>query len=323
MVGQVNARRLALFTVLAAFIGTAGVEALHTLTPRCCDPTSEWSVGLESGATWAKTAEIVEARSEYAADYLSHLSWDALVGRAGIQLSHRMRGILRMNGRLWFLVAAPEGTLVNLDYLDSTSDAVTHRSVSRAELLGFGWELSTDLMLAEEKRSGLYVRSFARLAYRGNYHSWTARGGEYKYPDRQGRFDDDQELLRYLALHQVVGLGAAVELGQATHGLYGRLGAMVTPFSLVDDRDVHVLSDTEYFNTYRWGWYVQPEVAVGIGLGGRLTVEAFYEPVLQFEFGETRTRIKTPHGVTVPEENNYEMAAHRVGVRFLWSVSSK
>ena len=98
-----------------------------------------------------------------------------------------MRGILRMNGRLGFLVAAPEGKLVNLDYLDSTSDAVTHRSVSTAELLGFGWELSTDLMLVEERRGGLYVRSFARLAYRGSYHSWTAGGGEYEYLDRQGR----------------------------------------------------------------------------------------------------------------------------------------
>ena len=300
------------------------MEALHPLTPSCCDPTPEWSVGLESGAAWAKTKEIVEARSEYAADYLSHLSWDALAGRAGIHLSHRMRGVLRMNGRLGFLAAAPEGTLVNLDYLDSTSDAVTHRSVSTAELFGFGWELSTDLMLVDERRGGLNVRSFARLAYRGSYHSWTARGGEYEYPDRQGRFDDGQELLRYLALHQVVGLGASVELGQATHGLYGRLGGTVSPFSMVDDRDVHVLSDTEYYNTYRWGWYVQPEVAVGIGLGGGLTVEAFYESALQFEFAETRTRIKTPHGVTVPEEKpNYEMTVHRVGVRFLWSVSSK
>ena len=107
-------------------------------------------------------------------------------------------------------------------------------------------------MLVEERRGGLYVRSFARLAYRGSYHSWTAGGGEYEYLDRQGRFDDDQELLRYLVLHQVVGLGASVELGQATHGLYGRLGGTVSPFSLVDDRDVHVLSDTEYYNTYRW-----------------------------------------------------------------------
>ena len=301
----------------------AGVDVLHPLSPRCCDPTTEWSVGLESGAVWAETEEIVKARSDYAADYLSHLTWDALVGLAGIHLSHRMRGILRINGRLWFLAAAPDGTLVNLDYLDSTSDAVTHRSVSMAELLGFGWELSTDFMLMEQRRGEVYVRSFARLAYRGNYHSWKARGGEYEYPDRQGRFDVDEELLRYLVLHQAVGLGAFVELGQVTDGLYGRLGGMVSPFSLVDDRDVHVMSGTEYYNTYRWGWYVQPEIAVGVGLGERLVVEAFYEPALQFEFGETSTQIKTPHGVSVPEEKpNYEMTLHRVGVRLLWSVPS-
>jgi len=216
--------RLASLTVLAVVVGTAGVEALYPFSPRCCDRNPEWSVGLESGATWAATREIVDARSEYAADYLSHLSWNALVGRAGIHVSHRMRGILRMNGTLWFLADAPGGTLVNLDYLDSTSDAVTHRSVSTSELFGFGWELSTDLMLVERRRGRLYVRSFARLAYGGNYHSWTARGGEYEYPDRQGRFDIDQELLRYLVLHQVVGLGAFVELGQVKEGLYGRLG---------------------------------------------------------------------------------------------------
>ena len=81
----------------------------------------------------------MEARSDYAADYLSHLYWDVPVGHAGIHLSHRLRGILRMNGTLWFLAAAPGGTLLNLDYLDSTSDALTHRSVSTAELFGFGW----------------------------------------------------------------------------------------------------------------------------------------------------------------------------------------
>ena len=266
----------------------------------------------------------MDARSEYAADYLSHLSWNALVGRAGIHVSHRMRGILRMNGTLWFLADAPGGTLVNLDYLDSTSDAVTHRSVSTSELFGFGWELSTDLMLVERRRGRLYVRSFARLAYGGNYHSWTARGGEYEHPDRQGRFDIDQELLRYLVLHQVVGLGAFVELGQVKEGLYGRLGGMVSPISMVDDRDVHMLSGTEYYNTYRGGWYVQPEVAVGALLGDRLAVEAFYVPALQFEFGETRTRIRTPHGVTVPAEKpNYEVTLHRAGIRLLWSVPSK
>jgi len=69
---------------------------------------------------------------------------------------------------------------------------------------------------------------------------------------------------------------------------------------------------------------VQPEVAVGALLGGRLAVEAFYVPALQFEFGETRTRIRTPHGVTVPAEKpNYEVTLHRAGIRLLWSVPSK
>ena len=249
------------------------------------------------GGVWTKAKEIVEARSDYAADYLSHLYWDVPVGHAGIHLSHRLRGILRMNGTLWFLATAPGGTLVNLDYLDSTSDAATHRSVSTAELFGFGWELSTDLTLVEARRGELYVRAFARLAYRGNYHSWTARGGEYDYPEGQGRFDTDEEFLQYLVLHQAVGLGAFVELGQVTDGLYGRLGGVVSPLAWVDDRDVHVLSGTEYYNTYRRGWYLQPEVAVGVGLGERLAVEAFYEPALQFEFGETGTRIKSRHGV--------------------------
>lgn len=98
---------------------------------------------------------------------------------------------------------------------------------------------------------------------------------------------------------------------------------MVSPLSWVDDRDLHVMSDTEYYNTYRWGWYVQPEVAVGVGLGERLALEAFYEPALQFQFPETGTRIRTPHGVSVPEERpNYEMTLHRVGFRLLWSVPS-
>lgn len=181
-----NARWRACVTLLAAFFGTAGANVVIPLS-------SGWSVGLVSGASLSKATEIVEARPEYAADYLSHLSWDVPAGRAGIDLSHRMRGILRINGTLWFLAAAPGGTLVNLDYLDSTSDSVTHRSVSTAELFGFGWELSTDLMLVEATRGGLYVRSFARVAYRGNYHSWKARGGEYEYPEGRGTFDADEE----------------------------------------------------------------------------------------------------------------------------------
>ena len=161
----------------------------------------------------------MEARSGYAADYLSYLTWQSLTGLAGIHLRYRTRGILRINGRFWYMVNARDGTLVNLDYLDATSDIATHRSVSTSELVGVGWELSTDLMLVEGTRAGVYMRSFARLAYRGNYHSWKARGGEYEYRGRQGRFDGDEELVRYLVLHQVVGLGVFVELGQVADGL--------------------------------------------------------------------------------------------------------
>lgn len=319
-----NTRRLASFALIAVYVGTAVAQARNPPSRKCCDPTPAWALGVESGAIWAKTEEIVEARSEYAADYLSYLTWETLTGVAGIHLRYRTRGILRINGRFWYLANARDGTLVNLDYLDSTSDVVTHRSVSTSELIGVGWELSTDLMLVEETRGGVYMRSFARLAYRGNYHSWKARGGEYEYLGRQGRFDVDEELIRYLVLHQVVGLGVFVELGQVADGLYGRLGGTVSPLPLVDDRDTHALSDTEYYNTYRRGWYVQPEIAVGIGLGGRLAVEAFYEPALQFEFEETSTQIKRPHGVYVPEEKpNYKMTLHRVGIRLLWSVLSK
>ena len=293
-------RRLAAFTLLAVFAAVAAVtsaEARIPHRPKCCEPTPGWTVGVESGAVRAQTEERVEARPEYAADYLSYLAWEALAGLAGIQITYRTRGILRMNGSLWFLASGRDGTLVNLDYLDSTSAGVTHRSLSTSKLAGVGWELAADLMLLEEARGGVYLRSFARLAYRGNFHSWKARGGEYEYPGRRGRFDVDEELIRYLALHQVVGLGVFVELEQAPEGLYGRPGGTVSPLPMVDDRDTHALSDTDYYNTYRRGWYVQPAIAVGLGLGGGLAVEAFYEPALQFEFEQTGTRIKAPHGV--------------------------
>ena len=87
----------------------------------------------------------------------------------------------------------------------------------------------------------------------------------------------------------------------------------------VDDRDTHVLSHTEYYNTYRQGWHVRPEVAVGAGFGDGGAVEVFYEPAWQFGFGKTVTRIKPPNGVFRPEEKpNYAMALHRVGIRVVW-----
>lgn len=95
---------------------------------------------------------------------------------------------------------------------------------------------------------------------------------------------------------------------------------MVSPVSWVDDRDTHFRRVTDYYNTYRWGWYVRPEIAVGMAAGNGITVEAFYEPTLQFEFAEVRTRIKTPNGVYAAEERpNYRMTVHRVGIRLLWS----
>ncbi len=310
--------------MLAVFLGTAGANARSPPSLECCEPTPGWAVGVETGAIWARTEEIVEARPEYTADYLSYLAWEARTLLVGINLRYRTRGFLRINGGLRYLANARDGKLVNLDYLDSTSNAVTHRSVSAAELVGVGWELSTDLMLVEETRGGVFLRSFARLGYRGNYHTWKARGGEYEYPGGQGRFDDDEELIRYLVLHQVFDFGAFVELGQVQDGLYGRLGAAVSLLPLVDDRDTHVLSGTDYYNTYRRGWYIRPEIAAGMRLGGRLAMEAFYEPAVQFELEDTRTRIKTPHGISTTEEKpNYRMALHRVGLRLVWSVLSE
>ena len=94
-------------------------------------------------------------------------------------------------------------------------------------------------------------------------------------------------------------------------------------FPWVEDRDTHVLSDTDYHNTYRLGWYVRPEIALGVGLERQAAVEAFYEPTLQFEFVDTATTIRTPRGVTVPAEKpNYRMALHRAGIRIVWSVLS-
>ena len=271
---------------------------------------------------WAKTEEIVEARPAHVAELLSHLTWEAPVGVAGIKVSYRTRGRLRVSGGVRYLADAGEGTLVDLDYLDATSDAVTHRSVSPTDLVGVGWNLSTDVMLVEERRGEVFLRSFVRFGYRGTYHEWGARGGAFEYPDRRGRFADDEQLVRYLVLHQVFDVGAAVELGQARPGLYGRLGGAVSFLPLVDDRDTHVLSDTDYYNTYRRGWYVRPEVAVGVALGNGVAVEAFYEPAWQFSFEETGTKIRTRSGVHVPEEKpNYRMTLHRAGIRIVLRVT--
>ncbi|MDD9989993.1 MAG: omptin family outer membrane protease [Spirochaetaceae bacterium] len=277
---------------------------------------------MELGVVWAKTEEIVEARPAHAAEHLSRLTWEAPAGLAGIHLSYRTRGRLRLNGGVRYLAHARDGTLVNLDYLDATTAAVTHRSVSPSDLVGASWELSADVMLVEETRGEVFLRSFARVGYRGTYHAWAARGGEYQYPGSQGRFADDEELVRYLVLHQVFDVGAFVELGAARDGLYGRLGGAVSFLPTVDDRDTHILSDTDYYNTYRRGWYVRPEVAVGVRLGRGSAVEAFYEPSWQLPFKETGTKIKTASGVYVPEEKpNYRMTLHRVGIRLLLPAS--
>ena len=180
------------------------------------DGRSAWRRGV---CGW--TEEIVEALPDHEADHLSRLSWESAAVAVGMRVSYRTAGPLRMSGAAWYLGNVGGGTLANLDYLDATSDEVTHRSVSPAGLVGAGWEVSTHVMLVEVRRADVFLRSFARIGYRGAYHVWGARGGEYEYPDRQGRFADDQELIRYLVLHQVFEVGAFVELGRAGRGSTG------------------------------------------------------------------------------------------------------
>ncbi len=133
-------------------------------------------------------------------------------------MSYRTAGPLRINGGIWYLVDAGDATLMNLDYLDVAIDAATHRSVSPSALVGAEWELSTDVILVEQRSGELFVRSFVRVGYRGAYHASAARGGAYEYPDGQGRFADHEKLIRYLVLHQVFDVAGFVELGQARDG---------------------------------------------------------------------------------------------------------
>ena len=234
------------FALLAVFLASTCAYAQNPPSPTCCERNPGWTVGLESGLTWLATEEVVEARPEYAAAHLSALTWQARTVVAGMSLRYDTGSILRISGGFWSLVSAGDGSLVNLDYLDSSSEAVTHRSVSPAYLAGLGWQLSADFMLLAGAVGDVLVRSFARLEYRGNYHAWRARGGEYEYSGKQGSFDDGEELVRYLVLHQGFDIGVSVELGKMYDGLHGRLGAAVSLLTLIDDRDTHVLSDTDY-----------------------------------------------------------------------------
>lgn len=81
-------------TLLAVLVGTATADTPTPAPLRCCDQTPRWEVGVESGVIWANTEEIVEARPEHAADYLSYLTWQAGAGVVGLHLSYRFRGIL-------------------------------------------------------------------------------------------------------------------------------------------------------------------------------------------------------------------------------------
>ena len=182
---------------------------------RCWHGASRLLFGVETGAYWAKADELVERRPPHAAKFLSHLAWDSGGDVIGFHLSYPPPGLLRAHAGIWYLAQTQAGRLVNLDYLDPTSAAVTHRSVSASDFVGVGWRLAAEIMLVEEARGEVFLRAFARLGYRGNYHVWNAHGGEYEYPGSQGRFDDDEHLVRYAVRHQVFLGGLFMELGQA------------------------------------------------------------------------------------------------------------
>ena len=167
-----NIRGLLAFALLAVFLASTCAYAQNPPSPTCCERNPGWTVWLESGLTWLTTEETVQARPEYAAAHLSALTWQARTGLAGLSLRYDTGSILRINGGFWSLMDAGDGSLVNLDYLDSTSEAVTHRSVSPAYLAGLGWRVSADFMLLAGDVGDVPVRSLARLGYRGNYHAW-------------------------------------------------------------------------------------------------------------------------------------------------------
>ena len=312
---------LVLALLLASFTGNLSAESTAPVSDGCCGRVPALSVGLDVGVVWARTDEIVESLPGRASAYLSHLAWTARPGAVGVSASFRSWDVLRMNGGVRLLTDTRGGRLVNLDYLDPSSDRVTHRSVSASDFHGYGWNASIDLLVMNRAIGGSFIRAYGRLAYRGNYHFWKARGGEYQYPGQRGRFDDDEAFVRYVVVRHAVGVGGFLEIGSAELGLYARVGGVVSPLSWIDDRDTHFRRGTDYYNTYRWGWHAEPEIAAGVGVGKRAAVEAFYQPSLQFEFGEARTRIKTSQSVyTAAEKPNYGMTLHRFGMRVVWSV---
>ena len=299
--------------VLSLFSGTALADAGSSASPSYCDQVHSLVVALDSGVYWVKTEGIVEALPEYAAEHLSDLTWRAGSGFIGLNVSYRPWRIIRINGGLWYLTDTRSGQLINLYYLDSSSDEVTHRSLSASDFGGVGWQVSIDF-LAWSTSTVICSSSLLHAWVSRQLPFWGRPRGEYEYPDRRVSFDDDEHFVRYLILHQVFDVGVFVKLGHAKDGFYGRMRGAVFCCVLVDDRDTHIVRDTDYYNTYRLGWYVRPEIAAGFGLGKRIAVEAFYEPEFQFGFEDARTTIRTPYMVRDAAENpNYIMALHPLG----------
>ena len=200
------------------------VDAGSAASPSCCDQVPSLVVALDSGVYWVKTEEIVVALPEYAAEHLSDLTWRAGSGFIGLNVSYRPWRILRINGGLCYLTDTRGGQLINLDHLESSSDEVTHRSLSASACGGVGSQVSIDFLAMEHTHRDLVIQSLTRLGYRGNYHFWDVRGGEYEYPGRRRSFDDDEHFVRYLILHQVLDVGVFVKLGHAKDGFYERMG---------------------------------------------------------------------------------------------------